>query len=142
MAPIDEAIADLESREAGDNFSLRGPRAAGYAAQQLLSPQQEEGLVSRFINRNHDHFISKWSASMDVYKVEPCNTYNINKKGFMIGVTGRLKWVFSRLQWEEKKVRAALQDGSREWVTVVATIRADGSVLPPALIYSLANCTL
>jgi hypothetical protein len=24
MAPIDEAIADLEVREAGDNFSLQG----------------------------------------------------------------------------------------------------------------------
>ncbi|KAF1971589.1 hypothetical protein BU23DRAFT_646073 [Bimuria novae-zelandiae CBS 107.79] len=60
MAPINKAIADLESREAGDNFSIRGiakkygishltlsqrwnhqtgPRAARYAAQQLLSPQ-------------------------------------------------------------------------------------------------------
>jgi hypothetical protein len=222
MAPIDEAIANLESREAGDDLSLRsiakrygvshstlsrrwnhqtGPRAAGYAAQQLLSPQQEEGLVeyiggltarglpptramirnfasniskkhvgegwvSRFIHRNHNYLISKWSAGMDVvryqadsrrkyelyfdllhhkivqYEVEPHNIYNMDEKGFMIGVTGRSKRVFSRLQWEQKKVRAALQDGSREWVTVMATIGADGSVLPPALIYSSGNCTL
>jgi hypothetical protein len=60
----------------------------------------------------------------------------------MIGVTERSKRVFSRLQWEQKMVRAALQEGSQEWVTVVATAGADGSVLPPALIYSSANCTL
>jgi hypothetical protein len=76
------------------------------------------------------------------YEVEPCNTYNIDKNRFMIGITGRSKRVFSRLQWEKKKVREALQDGSREWVTVMGTIRADRSVLPPALIYSSANCTL
>jgi hypothetical protein len=124
MAPIDEAIADLKLREAGDNFSLwciakkhgvlhstlsqrwnyqTGSWAAGYAAQQLLSPQQEKGLVEYigrltacglppmrdmiqnfasnilkkhvgegrvlpFIDRNHNHLISKWSAGMDVVR--------------------------------------------------------------------------
>jgi hypothetical protein len=125
-----------------------------------------EGWVSRFIDHNHNHLISKWSTGMDVvrhqadsrrkyklyfdllhhkvvqYEVEPHNIYNMDEKRFIIGVTERSKRVFSQLQWEQKKVRAALQDGSREWVTVVATIGADGSVLPPALIYSSANCTL
>jgi hypothetical protein len=66
--------------------------------------------ISRFIHHNHDHLISKWSANMDVvrhranserkyelyfdllhhkivqYNVLPCNTSNIDEKGFMIGV--------------------------------------------------------
>jgi hypothetical protein len=66
----------------------------------------------------------------------------MDEKGFMIGVTGRSKRMFSQLQWESKKVRASLQDGSQEWVTVVAAVCADGSTLPPALIYSSANSTL
>ena len=48
------------------------------------------------------------------YEVEPHNIYNIDEKGFMIGVMGRSKRVFSQLQWEQKKVRTALQDGSQE----------------------------
>jgi hypothetical protein len=92
--------------------------------------------ILRFIHHNHDHLISKWSAGIDVvrhranserkyklyfdllhhkivqYNVRPCNTYNMNEKGFMIGVTGRSKQVFSRAQWESKQVCAALQDGS------------------------------
>jgi hypothetical protein len=222
MAPIDDAIADFDLREPGDNFTLKtiaerygvdrstlgrrckrltGSRQDGYAQQQKLNPQQEEGLVdyiaaltarglpptramiqnfasniakqhvgrgwvTRFIHQNHDHLISKWSAGMDVvrhyadsqrkyelyfellhhkivqYDVQPHNTYNMDEKGFMIGITGRSKRVFSRLQWKSKKVRASLQDGSREWVTVIAAICADGSTLPPALIYSSANSTL
>jgi hypothetical protein len=75
--------------------------------------------ILRFICRNHDHLISKWSAGMDVvrhhansarkyelyfdllhhkfiqYNVRPCNMYNMDEKGFMIGVTGCSKQVFS-----------------------------------------------
>jgi hypothetical protein len=222
MAPIDEALAEIELQDPGDGFTLKniaekhgvdrstlgqrckgktGPRSDGYASQQLLNPQQEQALVQyiedltarglpptramirnfasnilkqhigvnwilRFIRRNHDHLISKWSAGIDVvchradskckyelyfdllhhkivqYNVWPCNTYNMNEKGFMIGVTGCSKRVFSRAQWEPIQVRAALQDDSQEWVMVMATICADGSTLLPVLIYSLANCTL
>jgi hypothetical protein len=33
-------------------------------------------------------------------------------------------------------VTAALQDGSREWITLLAAIFADGEVLPPGIIYA------
>jgi hypothetical protein len=63
-----------------------------------------EGWVSRFIDRNHNHLISKWSAGMDVvryqagsrrkydlyfdllhhkivqYEVEPRNIYSIDER--------------------------------------------------------------
>jgi hypothetical protein len=56
----------------------------------------------------------------------PTNMYNMDEKGVMIGVTGRSKQVFSRRQWEEMEVRESLQDGSREWITVVAAVSAAG----------------
>ncbi|KAF1349519.1 hypothetical protein EJ07DRAFT_139946 [Lizonia empirigonia] len=31
--------------------------------------------------------------------------------------------------------KGVIQDGNREWITVVAAICADGSALPPAIIY-------
>jgi hypothetical protein len=39
-------------------------------------------------------------------------------------------------------VRASLQDGSREWITSLATVCADGEVLPPGVIYQSANSTI
>jgi hypothetical protein len=222
MAPIDDAIADLESPEEGADFTLTqiadrhgvnrstlsrrwrgltGPRSDGYAQQQLLNPQQEDELVryiedltakslpptrqmirnfaseisgiyvgeawvSRFLHRHHDMLTTKWSTAMDSnrhaadsydkyklyfellhgkmseYHVLPHNTYNMDEKGFMIGVVGRTKRVFSKQLWESKRMTSALQDGSRDWVTVVATICADGTTLPPGIIYTSANCTL
>jgi hypothetical protein len=39
-------------------------------------------------------------------------------------------------------VRLSLQDGSREWITLLATVCADGTALPPSLIYAAASGAL
>ncbi|RMZ66343.1 pogo transposable [Pyrenophora seminiperda CCB06] len=59
----------------------------------------------------------------------------MDEKGFLIGITSRSKRVFSKQLWERKEVREALQDGSREWITILACICADGTALEPAIIY-------
>jgi hypothetical protein len=37
---------------------------------------------------------------------------------------------------------ASLQDGFCEWITLLATVCADGEALPPGIIYQSANSTL
>jgi hypothetical protein len=53
----------------------------------------------------------------------------MDEKGFLIGITGRSKRVFSRRQREKKDVRKSMQDGSREWITIMAAVSADGKRL-------------
>jgi hypothetical protein len=222
MAPIDDAIADLELTEEGADFALTqitdrhrvnrstlskrwrgltGSQSDGYAQQQLLNPKQEDELVHYiedltakllpptrqmirnfsseinciyvskawvlcFLHHHHNMLTTKWSTAMESnchaadsynkyklyfellygkmseYHVLPHNTYNMDEKGFMIGVVGRTKQVFSKQLWEPKRMMSALQDGSRDWVMVVATICADGTTLPPGIIYTSANSTL
>jgi hypothetical protein len=123
--------------------------------------QRELGVhwVDRFVQRHPEQLISKWTTAMDnsrhkadsaskyslyfdllskkieQYRVEPRHTYNMDEKGFMLGVVGRSKRIFSRTSYEEGKRRSTIQDGSREWITLLACICADGSSLEPALIY-------
>lgn len=118
-----------------------------------------ESWVTRFINRHSIHLISRYSTGMDrqrhdadsydkyklyfdllqhkisEYSIESCHTYNMDEKGFMIGVTGRTKHVFSKRMWMKGEVTASIQDGNRDWQTLIACVCADGSVLPPGLIY-------
>jgi hypothetical protein len=35
----------------------------------------------------------------------------------------------------KRGLQRQFQDGSREWITVIACVRADGSALPPGLVY-------
>jgi hypothetical protein len=61
--------------------------------------------------------------------------YNMDKKGFLLGVVTRSKRVFSRRLYEEEKLKSMIQDGDQEWITLLACICADRSYLEPALIY-------
>jgi hypothetical protein len=135
-------------------------------ASEVAKTRVSEAWVTRFIARHRDTLISKWTSGMDAvrhradsklkyelyfdllhdkiesYNVLPSNTYNMDEKGFMIGVIGRSKRVFSRHQWELKLVTSAVQDGNREWITLLATVCADGEVLPPGIIFASANSTI
>jgi hypothetical protein len=44
----------------------------------------------------------------------------MDEKGFMIGQTGKSKRVFGRALWESRQVTDSLQDGNREWLSVLA----------------------
>jgi transposase-like protein len=127
---------------------------------EVAHQQLGESWVTRFTNRHEIHLISKWTSALDrtrhlvdseskyplyfellhqkitEYHLEARDIYNMDEKGFLIGLIGRSKKIFSRRQWEKKEVRASLQDGSREFLTVLTCCCADGSSLPPALIYA------
>ena len=56
--------------------------------------------------------------------------YNMDKKGFMMGVALRCK-VICRKNRRSPKIT---QDGSWQWVTLIETVSGDGCVLPPMMI--------
>lgn len=130
---------------------------------EVASQPVSESWVTRFLNRHRIHLISKWTTGIDrkryqadpaakykqyfdllYYKMKqydllPRDTYNMDEKGFMIGVIGRSKRVFSKQVWVKKGVKAPIRDGNREWITILATVCADGSSLPPGIIYQAEN---
>jgi len=59
----------------------------------------------------------------------------MDEKGFLIGHLQKTRRIFSKAMMESQRLLGSGQDGSREWITVIATICADGSSLPPALVY-------
>ena len=119
-----------------------------------------ESWVTRFLNRHQDELINAWTTPMESsrhkadsaekyklyfqllhlkikeHEVLPENTYNMDEKGFMIGVIGRSKRVFDKVLFQERRVRHSSHDGNREWITIIAAICADGTHVPPGVIFS------
>jgi hypothetical protein len=109
-----------------------------------------DAWVTRFLEQNKDHLTSKWSNNMDrnrhyadaeatyreyfellhtkiqKFDVDAQDIYNMDEKGFAVGLTSKTKRVFSKVLYEEKKKTAGMQDGSREWITILGCICADG----------------
>jgi hypothetical protein len=69
------------------------------------------------------------------YSIEARHTYNMDEKGFMAGVIGKQKRVFSKASYKRKHARQSSHDGNREWITVIARVCGDGTALPLGLIF-------
>jgi hypothetical protein len=83
----------------------------------------------------YEAYFTYLMGKLQEYEIPAEHTYNMDEKGLAMGMMGRSKRIFSRKQWERNVVRAPLQDGSREWISILACICADGTTLPPGLIY-------
>jgi hypothetical protein len=89
-----------------------------------------KGWVNRYIQRYNVYLVSRWATGMDrlryqansqskyslyfkllrsklsQYNIEPRYTYNIDEKGFLLGVLTRSKRIFSRRLYKERKIKA------------------------------------
>ncbi|KAH7563685.1 hypothetical protein BM1_00732 [Bipolaris maydis] len=84
-------------------------------------------LYRRYFRLLHD--------KLDQYDIQPHDIYNMDEKGFLLRVNCRSKRVFSKQLWDQKKVTAPMRDGSREWITTIGCICADGSWVDPMVIF-------
>jgi hypothetical protein len=81
-------------------------------------------------------------AKIQQHEIEAQNMYNMDKKGFLIGVMNKTMRVFTRSQFDCKQLLGNTHDGNREWITTIACICADSTTLPPALIYKATSGNL
>lgn len=69
------------------------------------------------------------------YRIHPLNSYNFDKKGFLLGICHTMKQIVLIYQLYTKKLLSSNQDRSRKFISLLACICADGTALPPSLIY-------
>jgi hypothetical protein len=72
---------------------------------------------------------------MREYNLDERNTYNMDEKGFFVGVAQPSKRVFTKASLAEKERVVAVQDGNRERATLLACVCASGESLPSTFVY-------
>ena len=72
---------------------------------------------------------------MDKWHITWDNVWNMDEKGFLIGVGQKTKRVVGRKQWQRGVITGAKQSGNREFISLLAIINATGGLLPPVLLY-------
>ena len=104
----------------------------------LCAWEPSDSWVTRFLHRNKEMLITAWTTPMESsrhradsgakyskyfellhqkvaeYDLQPENTYNMDEKGFMIGVSSRSKRVFDKLLFSQRQFKQSLHDGNRE----------------------------
>jgi len=66
----------------------------------------------------------------------------MDKKGFLVGFLTKARRVFSKAAFKSGRLTNTIQDRSREWITVLAIICADGTALLLGLIYQAVTSNI
>jgi len=82
-----------------------------------------------------NHYFDMIEAKITQNDIQPYNIYNTDEKGFLLGILQKIKRILTRVHADSGKLQGSGQDGSREWITLVACICMDGTALPPSIIY-------
>ena len=65
-------------------------------------------------------------STIQKYEIQKEDTYNMDEKGIALGSAGKMRVLCSKLSIQVYKA----QDGSREWISLIECISADGRLLP------------
>ena len=72
---------------------------------------------------------------IEKYRITAENIYNFDEKGFLIGFGCTMKRIMTQEALKSGRIKKSKQDGSREFISILACISAIGKWIPPLLIY-------
>ena len=75
------------------------------------------------------------AEKIEKYNITAENIYNWDEKGFIIGHASATQRIMSLEALKSGRIKYACEDGSREFISLLAYISADGIALPPSLVY-------
>ena len=78
-----------------------------------------------------NHFFNRLIEIRSLYHILPENIWNMDEKGFLLGVSSQEKV----LCHSTRKNPRLVQEGGREWITLVEAIGAGGQTIAPHVIY-------
>jgi hypothetical protein len=84
-------------------------------------------------------YFELFHALVTQYNINPLDIYNMDEKGFMQGIFEKSKVVVSRDERFKGK-SYCIQDGSREWTTVIDCVSVGGRYLSPWVIFKGVYC--
>ena len=84
------------------------------------------------------HWFNDLEKVLAEFNIKSENIYNMDESGFAIGTIEASKVIINK-QSSSNSIYHQAQPGRQEWITSVKCICADGSFLPPLVIFKAEN---
>ena len=82
-----------------------------------------------------EHHFRLFEKALKEYKIKEVNIWNMDEKGFLLGIAAKVKVVCRK----GRKNPKYSQDGNRELITVLESVSSKGVALPPLVVTKGAN---
>jgi hypothetical protein len=76
------------------------------------------------------------------HRIRRQNIWNFDEKGFLLGLVQASKRIVPVSQLKKGRIKGTMQDGSREFISLLAAVSAAGNAMPPCLIYASESSDL
>lgn len=76
-------------------------------------------------------WMETFTKIQEEYSIQPCDTYNMDEKGVMLGMLGNISVLCTKTDIPTNLVHS----GNRELSSIIECISADGHALPPLIIF-------
>jgi hypothetical protein len=119
-----------DTEDLGKNWQARFLRRHPSLKSTFSTPQDK----NRVLAGEEDvitHFFDLYAKKKEMFNIQDEDIYNIDEKGAIMGVIGKLKVIVSK---HEKKPKMT-QDRSREWATMIKCVSLLGQVLSKWIIF-------
>lgn len=93
---------------------------------------QRRGADSR---KQYEYYFNLIRRKIEEHGILQSNCYNIDEKGIALGQMSKHHRIFNRGAVEKGRVIGAAEPTNREWITILATICADRTWIPPGVIF-------
>lgn len=107
-------------------FLLRHPSLKS----RFSTPKDRERIVAEDVGVFRKWF-DLFIGQVNKYKIKPRNIYNMDEKGYAMGMIGKARVIVS----QHDRVAYMMQEGSREWVTLLECVTMDGDMLGVQFIF-------
>jgi hypothetical protein len=134
-AMLENFAREISGKEPGKNWVSRWKKAHSDKVISLYSDGLDLDRKKADSAYKYALYFALIGRKIEQYNLGPEQIYNMDEKGFMLGVTTKKKRIFTRRKYEQGGYKQHIQDGNREWITTIGCICANGKALPPALIY-------
>ena len=111
-------------------FILCHPELASVTLQTIEAVWVKDASAERL-----QHWFSDLQKVNTEYNIKPENTYNMDETGFAIGVEEAGRCIINAQVHQKYQAMPSRQ----EWVSVVECVCADGTVVPPLVIFTAEN---
>jgi hypothetical protein len=132
---LENFAREISGKEPGKNWASRWKKAHSDKVISIYSRGLDMERKKADSAYKYALYFALIGRKIEQYNLSPEQIYNMDEKGFMLGVTTKRQRIFTRRKYEQGGYKQHVQDGNREWITTIGCICANGTAISPALIY-------